>query len=113
MEDVERDLARLGISITTRHNEAARCQFEFAPLFSDANTACDQNQILMETMRKLARQHDLRLLFHEKPFQGMNGSGKHVNLSLMDSEGNNLLKPFHGHHRSLYFCRKPEQVRPD
>ena len=103
MEDVERDLARLGISIATRHNEVARCQFEFAPLFSDANTACDQNQILMETMRKLARQHDLRLLFHEKPFQGMNGSGKHVNVSLMDSEGNNLLKPSHSHRRNVVF----------
>ena len=54
MEDMERDLARLGISIATRHNEVARCQFEFVPFFSDANTACDQNQILMETMRKLA-----------------------------------------------------------
>ena len=103
MEDVERDLARLGISIATRHNEVARCQFEFAPLFSDANTACDQNQILMETMRKLARRHDLRLLFHEKPFQGMNGSGKHVNVSLMDSEGNNLLKPSHSHRRNVVF----------
>ncbi len=103
MEDVERDLARLGISIATRHNEVARCQFEFAPLFSDANTACDQNQILMETMRKLARQHDLRLLFHEKPFQGMNGSGKHVNVSLLDSEGNNLLKPSHSHRRNVVF----------
>ena len=103
MEDVERDLARLGISIATRHNEVARCQFEFAPLFSDANTACDQNQILMETMRKLARRHDLRLLFHEKPFQGMNGSGKHVNVSLLDSEGNNLLKPSHSHRRNVVF----------
>ncbi len=103
MEDVERDLARLGISVATRHNEVARCQFEFAPLFSDANTACDQNQILMETMRKLARQHDLRLLFHEKPFQGMNGSGKHVNISLMDSEGHNLLKPSHSHRRNVVF----------
>ena len=103
MEDVERDLARIGVSIITRHNEAARCQFEFAHLFSDANTACDQNQILMETMRKLARQHELRLLFHEKPFHGMNGSGKHVNLSLMDSEGRNLLTPSSGHRRNVVF----------
>ena len=93
MEDVERDLARVGVSITTRHNEVARCQFEFAPIFSDANTACDQNQIIMETMRKLAHTHELRLLFHEKPFQGMNGSGKHINISMMDSTGHNLLKP--------------------
>ena len=103
MEDVERDLARLGVSIMTRHNEVARCQFEFAHLFSDANRACDQNQILMETMRKLARQHELRLLFHEKPFAGMNGSGKHTNISLMDSEGRNLLKPSNSHRRNVIF----------
>ena len=103
MEDVERDLARAGISILARHNEVARCQFEFAHLFSDANRACDQNQILMETMRKLARQHELRLLFHEKPFSGMNGSGKHTNMSLMDSEGRNLLKPSNSHRRNIIF----------
>ena len=103
MEDVERDLARVGVSLITRHNEVARCQFEFAHLYSDANTACDQNQILMETMRKLARRHELRLLFHEKPFQWMNGSGKHVNISLMDSEGRNLMKPSGNHRRNVIF----------
>ncbi len=103
MEDVEQDLARLGVSLIARHNEVARCQFEFAHLYSDANTACDQNQILMETMRKLAREHELRLLFHEKPFSGMNGSGKHTNISLMDSEGRNLLKPSHSHRRNVIF----------
>ena len=103
MEDVERDLARLGISVIARHNEVARCQFEFAHLYADANRACDQNQILMETMRKLARQHELRLLFHEKPFYGMNGSGKHTNMSLVDSEGRNLLKPSHSHRRNVVF----------
>lgn len=103
MEDVERDLARLGVSVLARHNEVARCQFEFAHLYSDANRACDQNQILMETMRKLARQHELRLLFHEKPFYGMNGSGKHTNMSLVDSEGRNLLKPSHSHRRNVIF----------
>ncbi len=103
MEDVERDLARLGVSVIARHNEVARCQFEFAHLFSDANRACDQNQILMETMRKLARKHELRLLFHEKPFAGMNGSGKHTNMSLMDSEGRNLLKPSNSHRRNVVF----------
>lgn len=103
MEDVERDLARLGVSVLARHNEVARCQFEFAHLFSEANIACDQNQILMETMRKLARQHELRLLFHEKPFANMNGSGKHTNISLMDSEGRNLLKPSHSHRRNVIF----------
>lgn len=103
MEDVERDLVRLGVSVIARHNEVARCQFEFAHLYSDANRACDQNQILMETMRKLARQHELRLLFHEKPFYGMNGSGKHTNMSLVDSEGRNLLKPSHSHRRNVIF----------
>ena len=103
MEDVERDIARLGVSVIARHNEVARCQFEFAHLFSDANRACDQNQILMETMRKLARKHELRLLFHEKPFYGMNGSGKHTNMSLMDSEGRNLLKPSNSNRRNVVF----------
>ncbi|MBR0034844.1 MAG: glutamine synthetase type III, partial [Synergistaceae bacterium] len=103
MEDVERDLARLGVSVLARHNEVARCQFEFAHLYSDANRACDQNQILMESMRKLARKHELRLLFHEKPFAGMNGSGKHTNMSLADSEGRNLLKPSNSHRRNVIF----------
>jgi len=103
MEDVGRDLAELGIALATRHNETARCQFEFAPLFAEANIACDQNQIIMETMRKKAHLHDLRLLFHEKPFDSMNGSGKHVNISLMDSEGRNLLKPSSSHRRNIVF----------
>ncbi|MBQ0054581.1 MAG: glutamine synthetase III [Synergistaceae bacterium] len=103
MEDVQRDLARLGVDLATRHNEAARCQFEFAPNFSEANLACDQNQIIMETMRKLASQHDLRLLFHEKPFDCLNGSGKHTNFSLEDSEGRNLLKPSTNHRKNVIF----------
>ena len=103
MEDVQRDLARLGVNLAARHNEAARCQFEFAPIFTEANLACDQNQLIMETMRKLARQHELRLLFHEKPFMGMNGSGKHVNFSLEDSEGRNLLKPSTNHRKNIVF----------
>ena len=103
MEDVSYELAKLGIAIATRHNETARCQFEFAPVFTDANTACDQNQIIMETMRKRAREHDLRLLFHEKPFDNMNGSGKHVNFSLMDNEGRNLLKPSTNQRKNVVF----------
>jgi glutamine synthetase len=103
MEDVEHDLARLGISLAARHNEVARCQFEFAPLFAEANIACDQNQIMMEAMRKKAREHDLRLLFHEKPFDHMNGSGKHLNFSLMDSEGRNLLKPSTNQRKNIVF----------
>jgi glutamine synthetase len=103
MEDVERDLAKLGISLATRHNEVARCQFEFAPLYAEANIACDQNQIIMEAMRKRAREHDLRLLFHEKPFDNMNGSGKHVNFSLQDSEGRNLLKSSTNQRKNVVF----------
>ncbi|MDR1020107.1 MAG: glutamine synthetase III [Synergistaceae bacterium] len=103
MEDVERDLARIGIAIATRHNEVARCQFEFAPLYAEANIACDQNLMIMETMRKLARKHELRLLFHEKPFADMNGSGKHVNFSLVDSEGRNLLKPSTNQRKNIIF----------
>ena len=103
MEDVQRDLARLGVDLATRHNEASRCQFEFAPIFSEANKACDQNQLTMEIMRKLAPQHNLRLLFHEKPFMGLNGSGKHVNFSLQDNEGRNLLKPSSNHRKNIIF----------
>lgn len=103
MEDVQRDLARLGVDIATRHNEAARCQFEFAPKFTEANLSCDQNQLIMETMRKMAREHELRLLFHEKPFHEMNGSGKHINFSFEDSEGRNLLKPSTNHRRNVIF----------
>lgn len=103
MEDVQRDLARLGVDLATRHNETARCQFEFAPNFTDANLACDQNQLIMEVMRKMAKQHELRLLFHEKPFKDMNGSGKHINFSLQDSEGRNLLKPSTNHRKNVIF----------
>lgn len=103
MEDVQRDLARLGVDLATRHNEVARCQFEFAPNYAEANLACDQNQLIMEIMRKMAKQHDLRLLFHEKPFKDMNGSGKHVNFSLQDNEGRNLLKPSTNHRKNVIF----------
>lgn len=103
MEDVQRDLARLGVDLATRHNEVARCQFEFAPNFTETNLACDQNQLIMEVMRKMAKQHELRLLFHEKPFKDMNGSGKHINFSLQDSEGRNLLKPSTNHRKNVIF----------
>ncbi len=103
MEDVERDLYRLGVVITTRHNEVAPCQFEFAPQFADANLACDQNQQIMDVMRKMAKRHDFCLLLHEKPFAGLNGSGKHINFSLMDSEGRNLLRPSTNQRKNIQF----------
>lgn len=103
MEDVERDLYRLGVVLTARHNEVAPCQFECAPQFTDGNLGCDQNQLIMETLRKMARRHNLNLLLHEKPFAGMNGSGKHTNVSMMDSEGRNLLKPSTNSRRNIQF----------
>lgn len=103
MEDVERDLYRLGVVLTTRHNEVAPCQFECAPQFTEANLGCDQNQLIMETLRKMARRHNLSLLLHEKPFAGLNGSGKHTNFSIMDSEGRNLLQPSTNSRRNVQF----------
>ena len=103
MEDVEKELYRLGIAVKTRHNEVAPCQFEFAPEFSEANLANDQNQLMMAVMKRFARRHDLRLMLHEKPFAGLNGSGKHTNFSLMDSEGRNLLSPSGTQKKSIQF----------
>ncbi len=103
MEDVERDLYRLGVVLTTRHNEVAPCQFECAPQFTEGNLGCDQNQLIMETLRKMARRHNLSLLLHEKPFAGLNGSGKHTNFSIMDSEGRNLLQPSSNSRRNVQF----------
>lgn len=103
MEDVERDMYRLGTCLMARHNEAAPCQFEFAPVVAEANRGCDANHMLMETMRRMALRHNLKLLLHEKPFTHMNGSGKHLNFSLKDSEGRNLLKPSSNQRRNLQF----------
>ncbi len=93
MHDVEEELYKLGIPAKTRHNEVAPSQFEIAPIFEEANIAADHNQLVMETMKRVAATHKLKLLLHEKPFAGINGSGKHVNWSLSDDLGNNLLNP--------------------
>ena len=93
MHDVEEELYKLGIPAKTRHNEVAPSQFEIAPIFEEANLAADHNQLVMETMKRIAPLHKLRLLLHEKPFAGINGSGKHLNWSLSDDLGNNLLNP--------------------
>jgi len=93
MQEMEYELYKIGIPIKTRHNEVAPSQYEMAPIFEEANVASDHNQIVMETMARVARRHSLVLLLHEKPFAGINGSGKHCNWSLMDSEGRNLLEP--------------------
>lgn len=83
MKDFELQAYRLGIPIKTRHNEVAPNQFECAPVFEEANIAVDHNTLLMTLMRRLAQKHKLRVLFHEKPFAGVNGSGKHCNWSLL------------------------------
>ncbi|WP_298068408.1 glutamine synthetase III [uncultured Mailhella sp.] len=93
MEDLERHLYRLGIPAQTRHNEVAPAQFELAPLYEKVNIATDHNMLVMNLMRYLAPRHGFVCLLHEKPFDGVNGSGKHNNWSLADSDGNNLLKP--------------------
>jgi glutamine synthetase len=93
MKDFEQEAHKLGIPIKTRHNEVAPNQFECAPIFEEANLAVDHNQLVMDVMEKVAHRHHLRVLLHEKPFAGINGSGKHNNWSLSTSTGVNLLSP--------------------
>ncbi len=93
MKDVEERCFRLGIPLKTRHNETAPNQYECAPMFEEANIAVDHNTLLMTIMRRIALRHGLHVLFHEKPFAGVNGSGKHINWSLATSTGQNLLAP--------------------
>ena len=93
MKDLDETLWSLGVLSKTKHNEVAPSQHEMAPIYSDANTACDHNQLAMEMMKKVADRHDLVCLLHEKPFAGVNGSGKHDNWSLGTDTGRNLFKP--------------------
>jgi len=93
MEDFECEAYRLGIPVKTRHNEVAPNQFECAPIFEEVNLAVDHNQLLMDIMKRAARKHKFRVLFHEKPFAGINGSGKHNNWSMATNTGVNLLSP--------------------
>ncbi len=93
MQDVENEAYKLGIPLKTRHNEVAPNQFEFAPIYEEANLANDHNQLVMDIMGKIARRHKFRILFHEKPFAGINGSGKHNNWSLETNTGVNLYSP--------------------
>jgi glutamine synthetase len=93
MEEFEYEAYRLGIPVKTRHNEVAPNQFECAPIFEEVNLAVDHNQLLMDIMRRVARKHKFRILFHEKPFAGINGSGKHNNWSMATNTGVNLLSP--------------------
>ncbi len=93
MKDLEQECTKLGIPVKTRHNEVAPNQFELAPVFEEANLAVDHNQLLMDVMNKIADKHNFKVLFHEKPFAGINGSGKHNNWSLVTDTGVNLLSP--------------------
>ncbi len=93
MEDFECESYKLGIPVKTRHNEVAPNQFECAPIFEEVNLAVDHNQLLMDVMKRVARKHKFRVLFHEKPFAGINGSGKHNNWSMSTNTGVNLLSP--------------------
>jgi glutamine synthetase len=93
MQDVENEAYKLGIPVKTRHNEVAPNQFELAPIFEEANLANDHNQLIMDIMQKIARRHKFRILYHEKPFAGINGSGKHNNWSLSTNTGVNLYSP--------------------
>ncbi len=93
MQDFEQEAYKLGIPLRTRHNEVAPCQFECAPIFEEVNIAVDHNTLLMDVMAKVAKRHKLRALLHEKPFAGVNGSGKHNNWSLATDTGVNLLSP--------------------
>ena len=93
MQELDNELWKLGVLSKTKHNEVAPSQHEMAPMYIDANAACDQNQITMEIMKKVADRHGLVCLLHEKPFAGVNGSGKHDNWSLSTDTGKNLFKP--------------------
>ncbi|HEY3605832.1 MAG TPA: glutamine synthetase III, partial [Sporichthyaceae bacterium] len=107
MADVERELFKLGIPAKTRHNEVAPGQFEIAPMFERANVAADHQQLLMTTFKTMAKKHGMECLFHEKPFAGVNGSGKHVNFSMGSSTVGNLLLPGdtpHDNAQFLVFC---------
>ena len=103
MKDLEYECQQLGIPVKTRHNEVAPNQFELAPVFEETNLANDHNQLLMSTMKVVARRHCFRVLLHEKPFKGINGSGKHNNWSLGTDTGVNLLSPGRSAAENLQF----------
>ena len=103
MHDVETELYKVGVPVKTRHNEVAPSQYELAPIFESANVATDHQMMTMETMRRLAPKYGLACLLHEKPFAGVNGSGKHLNWSMSDDLGNNLLNPGDTPHENIQF----------
>jgi len=103
MKDFEIESWKLGIPVRTRHNEVAPSQFEVAPLFEEVNVANDHNQLMMDVMSRVGEKHDLKILFHEKPFAGLNGSGKHNNWSLITDTGVNLFAPSSSARDNLLF----------
>ena len=103
MKDVNIELWKLGVSAKTQHNEVAPAQHELAPIYAQANVAVDHNQLIMETLKKVAGRHGLQCLLHEKPFAGVNGSGKHNNWSLVTDDGINLLDPGKTPHENIQF----------
>ena len=103
MKAVNKELWKLGVSAKTQHNEVAPAQHELAPIYAEANIAVDHNQLVMETLKKVAERHGLMCLLHEKPFAGVNGSGKHDNWSLVTDDGINLLDPGKTPHENIQF----------
>jgi glutamine synthetase len=103
MQDVEHELYKVGVPVKTRHNEVAPSQYEVAPIFENANVATDHQMMTMEMMRRVAPKYGLACLLHEKPFAGVNGSGKHLNWSISDDLGNNLLNPGETPHDNIQF----------
>ena len=103
MHDCETELYKVGVPVKTRHNEVAPSQYELAPIFENANVATDHQMMTMETLRRLAPKYGLACLLHEKPFAGVNGSGKHLNWSMGDDQGNNLLNPGDTPHDNIQF----------
>src|SRR5947209_16620160 len=103
MSEVESELYKVGVPVKTRHNEVAPSQYEIAPIFENANVATDHQMIMMETLKRTAPKFGLACLLHEKPFAGVNGSGKHLNWSMSDDEGHNLLGPGANTHENLQF----------
>ena len=103
MMDVELELYKCGVPVKTRHNEVAPSQYEIAPVFENANVATDHQMMVMETLKRIAPKYGLACLLHEKPFAGVNGSGKHLNWSMSDDLGNNLLNPGDTPHDNLQF----------
>src|SRR5437762_1373040 len=103
MSDIETELYKVGVPVKTRHNEVAPSQYEIAPIFENANVATDHQMMTMETLKRTAPKFGLACLLHEKPFAGVNGSGKHLNWSMSDDEGHNLLSPGENPHDNMQF----------